>query len=146
MTSGKDVVLPITSVSAMQQAAYFLKKLKLHFITFFFSLLSILLPFSTLKIIVWLVGGQQTSHSAVFKKQVVTALKAQWFALQYEVKSHNVRWDTLNSVMTSQDPNWLTVPHTTMKPDLINPLNTKHRLLYLKAQFVPHSKHFSSQL
>ena len=27
----------------------------------------------------------------------------------------------------------------------INPLNTERRLLYLKAQFVPHSKHFSSQ-
>ena len=29
---------------------------------------------------------------------------------------------------------------------LINPLNTKRRLLYLKTQFVPRSKHFSSQL
>ena len=28
----------------------------------------------------------------------------------------------------------------------INPLNTKRRLLYLKTQFVPHSKHFSSRL
>ena len=28
----------------------------------------------------------------------------------------------------------------------INPLNTKRRLLYLKTQFVPRSKHFSSQL
>ena len=26
----------------------------------------------------------------------------------------------------------------------INPLNTKRRLLYLKTQFVPRSKHFSS--
>ena len=30
-------------------------------------------------------------------------------------------------------------------PD-INPLNTKRRLLYLKTQFVPRSKHFSSRL
>ena len=30
-------------------------------------------------------------------------------------------------------------------PD-INPLNTKRRLLYLKIQFVPRSKHFSSRL
>jgi len=29
---------------------------------------------------------------------------------------------------------------------LINHLKTKHRLLYLKTQFVPHSKHFSSRL
>ena len=29
---------------------------------------------------------------------------------------------------------------------LLNPLNTKRRLLYLKAQFVPRSKHFSSRL
>jgi len=29
---------------------------------------------------------------------------------------------------------------------LINHLKTKHRLLYLKTQFVPRSKHFSSQL
>ena len=28
----------------------------------------------------------------------------------------------------------------------INPLNTKRRLLYLKSQFVPRSKHFSSRL
>ena len=28
----------------------------------------------------------------------------------------------------------------------IKPLNTKRRLLYLKTQFVPRSKHFSSQL
>ena len=28
----------------------------------------------------------------------------------------------------------------------INPLNTKGRLLYLKTQFVPRSKHFSSRL
>ena len=28
----------------------------------------------------------------------------------------------------------------------INPLNTKHSLLYLKIHFVPHSKHFSSRL
>ena len=27
-----------------------------------------------------------------------------------------------------------------------NPLNTKSRLLYLKTQFVPRSKHFSSRL
>ena len=27
-----------------------------------------------------------------------------------------------------------------------NPLNTKRRLLYLKTQFIPHSKHFSSLL
>ena len=29
---------------------------------------------------------------------------------------------------------------------LINPLNTKRRLLYLKTQIVPGSKHFSSRL
>ena len=28
----------------------------------------------------------------------------------------------------------------------LNPLNTKRRLLYLKTQFVPRSKHFSSRL
>ena len=28
----------------------------------------------------------------------------------------------------------------------INPFNMKRRLLYLKTQFVPHSKHFSSRL
>ena len=28
----------------------------------------------------------------------------------------------------------------------LNPLNTKGRLLYLKTQFVPRSKHFSSRL
>jgi hypothetical protein len=29
---------------------------------------------------------------------------------------------------------------------IINPLNTKRSLLYLKTQFVPRSKHFSSRL
>jgi len=28
----------------------------------------------------------------------------------------------------------------------INPLQTKHRLLYLKTQFVPRCKHFPSRL
>ena len=28
----------------------------------------------------------------------------------------------------------------------LNPLNTKHRLFYLKTQFVPRSKHFSCRL
>ena len=32
-----------------------------------------------------------------------------------------------------------------MKMDL-NPLNTKRRMFYLKTQFVPRSKHFSSRL
>ena len=30
--------------------------------------------------------------------------------------------------------------------ELIDPLKTKRRLLYLKTQFVPRSKHFSSRL
>ena len=30
--------------------------------------------------------------------------------------------------------------------NFINPLNTKRRLFYLKAQFIPRSKHFSSRL
>ena len=30
--------------------------------------------------------------------------------------------------------------------NFFNPLNTKRRLFYLKAQFVPRSKHFSSRL
>jgi len=29
---------------------------------------------------------------------------------------------------------------------IIKPLNTKRRKLYLKTQFVPHSKHFLSRL
>jgi hypothetical protein len=29
---------------------------------------------------------------------------------------------------------------------MVNPLMTKHRLLYLTTQFLPHSKHFSSRL
>ena len=34
---------------------------------------------------------------------------------------------------------------TSAADSLINPLNTKRRLLYLKTQFVPRSKHFSSR-
>ena len=34
----------------------------------------------------------------------------------------------------------------TVVQNIINPLNTKRRLLYLKTQFVPRSKHFSSRL
>ena len=33
-----------------------------------------------------------------------------------------------------------------VNPPLFNPLKTKRRLLYLKTQFVPRSKHFSSRL
>ena len=36
--------------------------------------------------------------------------------------------------------------HPERTPVPINPLNTKRRLLSLKTQFVPHSKHFSSRL
>ena len=33
-----------------------------------------------------------------------------------------------------------------VKEDNISPLNTKRRVLYLRTQFVPRSKHFSSRL
>ena len=33
-----------------------------------------------------------------------------------------------------------------LRNEKLNPLNKKRRLLYLKTQFVPRSKHFSSQL
>ena len=36
--------------------------------------------------------------------------------------------------------------HLLYRPSFINPLNTKRRLRYLKTQFVPRSKHFSSRL
>ena len=36
--------------------------------------------------------------------------------------------------------------HVDISPLYFNPLNTKRRLLYLKTQFVPHSKNFSSLL
>ena len=36
--------------------------------------------------------------------------------------------------------------HCSFRKCAINPLNTKRRLLYLKTQFVPRSKHFSSRL
>ena len=36
--------------------------------------------------------------------------------------------------------------NTTITDSFINPLSTKRRLLYLKTQFVPRSKHFSSRL
>ena len=34
---------------------------------------------------------------------------------------------------------------TAEKDEYINPLNTKRKLLYLKTQFAPRSKHFSSR-
>ena len=40
----------------------------------------------------------------------------------------------------------LTVTRLTLTATLSNPLNTKCRLLYLKTQFVPRCKHFSSRL
>ena len=43
-------------------------------------------------------------------------------------------------------PLWNTQRATIYTPSAINPLNTKRRLLYLKTQFVPRSKHFSSRL
>jgi len=36
--------------------------------------------------------------------------------------------------------------HINIQLDNINPLKAKRRLLYLKAQFIPRCKHFSSQL
>jgi hypothetical protein len=42
------------------------------------------------------------------------------------------------------EQSWISGPST--EKSFINPLNTKHKQLYLKAQFVPRSKHFSSRL
>ena len=38
------------------------------------------------------------------------------------------------------------IPKSTVNIGGFNPLKTKRRLLYLKTQFVPRSKHFSSRL
>ena len=51
-------------------------------------------------------------------------------------------WFNINCLLTachSQTRGFIPLKH-------INPLKTKRRLLYLKTQFVPHSKHFSSRL
>ena len=37
-------------------------------------------------------------------------------------------------------------PRTELAKNYINPVNTKRRQVYLKTQFVPRSKHFSSRL
>ena len=52
---------------------------------------------------------------------------------QYKYDSINEKLDEVNCTVNSINM-------------YINPLNTKRRLLYLKSQFVPRSKHFSSQL
>jgi hypothetical protein len=50
------------------------------------------------------------------------------------IASKYVKLEVLSSL--SNNSNWYTC---------INPLNTKRRLLYLKTQFVPRSKYFSSR-
>ena len=50
---------------------------------------------------------------------------------------------TINNLQV-QGGNIITVVHKQCV--YINPLKTKRRLLYLKTQFVPRSKHFSSRL
>ena len=69
------------------------------------------------------------------------------------------RWTRWHRAKSSSSSAWYTNPGPTGVRRLytpqygahpprkrINPLNTKLRLLYLKTQFVPRSKHFSSQL
>jgi hypothetical protein len=52
----------------------------------------------------------------------------------------NILWPRTERVLTCIFQFW---PVTAI---CINPLNTKRRLLYLKTQFVPRSKHYSSRL
>ena len=63
----------------------------------------------------------------------------------------NYQRDALNIIYSSNIITLLymfRVPSTHPQKDIVvhNPLKTKRRLLYLKTQFVPRSKHFSSQL
>ena len=53
----------------------------------------------------------------------------------------------ITRVQVSQDGLKLNGTHQLLVyADDVNPLKTKRRLLYLKTQFVPRSKHFSSRL
>ena len=54
----------------------------------------------------------------------------------------HIRWQTWRKRDNLHD---LTLDENNIKVD-INPLKTKRRLLYLKTQFVPRSKHFSTRL
>jgi hypothetical protein len=62
-----------------------------------------------------------------------------WEKLNRRLKNHRLmsRYNT----MVATKP-WSNIP----SPAMFNPLKTKCRLLNLKTQSVPHSKHFSSQL
>ena len=59
------------------------------------------------------------------------------FALEYAIRGVQVNQDGLKLYGTHQ---------LLAYADDVNPLNTKRRQLYLKTQFVPRSKHFSSRL
>ena len=79
-----------------------------------------------------------------------TAVSTPHFLLLTHCTSPSSYWSTnllspLHPLLLSYPPK----PHlqfTFMIFTYINPLDTKRRLLYLKTQFVPRSKHFSSRL
>ena len=53
----------------------------------------------------------------------------------WTTRGHKPEYHNMNMTLKDQSSN-----------SFFNPLNTKRRLLYLKTQFVPRSKHFSSRL
>ena len=64
-----------------------------------------------------------------------------------EIKKGRIDEEMNNRISVAEDT--ITFKKILNKIDMennINPLNTKRRLLYLKTQFVPRSKHFSSRL
>ena len=63
-------------------------------------------------------------------------------SFELQLANYFLIFNLFNDFVASQS-----VPFTYwITQSMFNPLNTKRRLLYLKTQFVPRSKHFSSRL
>ena len=71
-----------------------------------------------------------------------TGQSPQWAVVPMEEEESffkwNKSWNKISSILCSR--------YEWTRYSIIKPFKTKHRLLYLKTQFVPCSKHFSSQL
>ena len=96
------------------------------------------------------VPNYTTSHTRI--RQYFNFLFFQSFYLMYLLESLSFRRKELWTFYLKR--RWLLVILTDLRPPctglckrlIFNPLNTKRTLLYLKTQFVPRSKHFSSRL
>ena len=87
---------------------------------------------------------QPTISHPIHRKRNRTSM---WRVLSRKSNIKRILLTTLlNTICNRSNSSTIAASNRIKQPTRINPLKTKRRLLYLKTQFVPRSKHFSSRL